>query len=28
VAQKGDKEKMQIYAERTLAANPKHFQAT
>lgn len=25
--QKGDKEKMQIYAERTLAANPKHFQA-
>ncbi len=25
--QKGDKEKMQIYAERTLAANPKQFQA-
>jgi tetratricopeptide (TPR) repeat protein len=25
--QKGDKEKLQIYAERTLAANPKHFQA-
>ncbi|HUI82352.1 MAG TPA: hypothetical protein VLY24_30725 [Bryobacteraceae bacterium] len=25
--QKGDKEKMQIYAERTLQANPKHFQA-
>jgi lipopolysaccharide biosynthesis regulator YciM len=26
--QKGDKDKTQIYAERTLAANPKHFQAS
>jgi tetratricopeptide (TPR) repeat protein len=25
--QKGDKEKMQIFAERTLQANPNHFQA-
>ena len=25
--QKGDKEKMQIYAERTLQTNPKHYQA-
>jgi len=25
--QKGDKDKMQIFAERTLQANPKHFQA-
>jgi lipopolysaccharide biosynthesis regulator YciM len=26
--QKGDKDKMQIFAERTLAANPKYFQAS
>ncbi len=26
--QKGDKDKQQIYAERTLAANPKYFQAS
>src|SRR5581483_1713301 len=25
--QKGDQEKMQVYAERTLDANPNHFQA-